>query len=354
MAPAEYVTAPPWHARLCATACYFGLAPVLRLARRRGDSFFDHHATSAALLWLLLNGLIAASLLYLAGISAAMIYARDLYEQLPNVAGLAPPQRDAIPTMMASVAWLAMVVVATVLAASGSRWPLPLIGRFMRRPRWVRAAWLANTFSLVVASFIAAIAAHATLLTRDDTRPAALYVLYDDMALVPRWAMSVGFYRLARAGEDRWGPRSVVVARLDEPHLHSALEHGRVVFLACHGADGGIVGSNFWVKPASAVAPVRDDQPARGVYMVTTRGGKRRGTWIAPGTNLRLVYNTACDSGRLGDDWSRSLAPAEVKTFDRLSLVAEHLSWALFTGPRLLRDETWRVAAPGGEVEPGG
>src|SRR5262249_19520219 len=156
------------------------------------------------------------------------------------------------------------------------------------------------------------------------------YVLYDDMGLIPRWVINVGFCRLSRAAQDRWGPQSVILGPLDEPHLRGALQHGRVVFLACHGAEGRIVGSDWWVDPAAAVASSGDGQPVRGVYMRTTRGGQRTTTWIEPGTNLRLVYNTACDGGRLADAWSNSLAPAEVKTFDRLSLVVEHLSWALF------------------------
>lgn len=342
---------PPWYDRLTAVACYFGLAPVLRLARRRGDSFFDHHATTAALLWLLLDGLIIAFLVWLAVISMVMIYAREVHERLQNAAQSATLPWDAIPVLVAVVIWLGSVLAGAMLAASGSLRPLPLVGRLARRPRCVRAAWLGNTLSLLLACFVAAAAAHASTFTRDDGRPAELYVLYDDMGVIPRWVMNLGFYRLSRAAEDRWGPQNVVLGRLDEPHLRSALEHGRVVFLACHGAEGEIVGNDWSVKPAAAVASTNGDQAARGVYTLTRRGGERFRTWIEPGPNLRLVYNAACDSGRLGDAWSRSLAPAEVKTFDRLSLVVEHLWWALFAGPRLVRQQTRDGKAPSPEVD---
>lgn len=82
----------------------------------------------------------------------------------------------------------------------------------------------------------------------------------------------------------------------------------------------------------------------RGVLAITKRGRERLCDWIEPGANLRFLYNAACDSGRKNDAWRASFAPAEVKTFDRLSLVVEHWHWAWFTAPRLIRGGEWPLA----------
>lgn len=333
-----------WRDRLGAVACYAGLAPVFRLARRRSDPFFDHHAALAAVFWLLLDVIVFVSLAYLAGVSAMIVYARGAYERLPNVSGLAPPERDGIPVTAAVLVWVAAAGLAAVLAAFGQQRSWPIVGHLARRPHVLRSAWIANTLSLLLAALILTAALHASTFTRDDDRPAAVYVLYDDLGGVPRWVINLGFYRLSGAATERWGPESVIVARLDVPHLRSALENGKVVFLACHGADGEILARNFTVMPALAAGDFFPDQPQRGVLAITKRGRERLCDWIEPGANLRFLYNAACDSGRKRDAWRASFAPAEVKTFDRLSLVVEHWHWAWFTAPRLIRGGDWPLA----------
>jgi hypothetical protein len=116
-----------------------------------------------------------------------------------------------------------------------------------------------------------------------------------------------------------------VVAPLDEHHLRLALCHGRLVFLACHGQDGDIVTPTLWVAPAIIPGPEIKETP-RHVYASAHDGTNGPGPWtvLEAGEGLRFVYNAACDSGRKADQWERGLAPAEVKTFDRLTTVAEH------------------------------
>jgi hypothetical protein len=50
------------------------------------------------------------------------------------------------------------------------------------------------------------------------------------------------------------------------------------------------------------------------------------------------VYNSACDSGSKAGEWEQALAPAEVRTFGRLSAVIEHLLWLWSEGPRRVRE----------------
>lgn len=330
-----------WLSRWCAVACYAGLAPIFRLAPGRNDSFVKHHAAQAAVCWLLLDALILLSLICQAVLSAMIVYARDMYERLPTVRGLAPPQRDSIPVIAALLLWLTAVCIAALLAALGRRRPFPLVGRLVRRAKLLRLAWIANSLSLLFIVVIVAAAVDASRLTRDDNRPAVVYVLYDDLGGVPRWAMNLGFYRVSAAAAERWGANCVVVGRLDHSHLRNALEHGQIIFLACHGADGKILADDFLVEPAAGASHLLDDGPQRGVLATTFRGNAGSSDLLLPGQNLRFVYNAACDGGRKRGAWQRSLYPAEVKTFDRLSLVVEHFDWAWFTAPRLIRGGKW-------------
>ena len=110
--------------RLCAVACYLGLGPLCKLARRRNDPFFNHHAAQAAVFWLLLVVIAFVGFAYLAGMSAMIIYARGLYERIPNFGGLAPPQRDGLP------------VTAAVLVAEHFQWALFTAPRLIRGGTW--------------------------------------------------------------------------------------------------------------------------------------------------------------------------------------------------------------------------
>ena len=158
------------------------------------------------------------------------------------------------------------------------------------------------------------------------------------MGLVPRWVFNLGFYRISRAATERWGPGSVVVAPLDEHHLELALQHGRFIFLACHGRDGDIGTSDLLIVAPPLDAPELDG-PNRGLWVGRRDVDRHQEPWtgLRKGPSLQLVYNTACDSGVNAERWENALAPAEVKTFDRLSTVAEHIVWLWGTGPERVR-----------------
>jgi hypothetical protein len=146
---------------------------------------------------------------------------------------------------------------------------------------------------------------------------------------------NLGFYRVALAATARWGRGSVVVAPLDERRLRLALRHGRFVFLACHGRGGVVETRSLWVAPP----PAAPGGTARCLCLAR-REGEGCGPWVAlaAGQDLQVVYNTACDGGSSAGAWQAALAPAEVKTFDRLSAVAEHVAWLWFVGPARVRE----------------
>jgi hypothetical protein len=215
---------------------------------------------------------------------------------------------------------------------------LPLIARLTRLPFIYRLAWAGNALLCVGIALIVTATIHATSLTRQDDEPAPVYLLYDDMGLIPRGVFNLGFYRITLAATERWGPGSVVVAPLDEQHLQLALNHGKFVFLACHGRDGDIATPHLRIVP-HPLFPGALEQPHHGVFVTIRNTDSPEEPWIAlpARQSLQLVYNTACDSGAKAELWEAAFAPAEVKTFDRLSTVAEHIVWLWGEGPDRVR-----------------
>jgi uncharacterized membrane protein len=330
---------PGWKARLLAVAFYLGLAPVLRpLGCRRDDPFVRHHAAQASMAILVLLAIFSGVLLYWALLTYLILYQRELYERLPCPEGWPVPVRDGIPQGIVLPAWLLVWAWGLVLAARGSGHALPLIGRLARRPRLLLLARVGEALLFVAVLLTTAAALHASSLTRDDDEPAPVYLLYDNMGFVPRWVWDLGFYRISLAATERWGRGSVVVAPLDEHHLRQALLHGRFVFLACHGRGGYIETSQLWVAPPSP-GPVTE-QTRRGVYVARREAPDGTGPWteLEVGGALQLVYNTACDGGNKAEQWEAGLAPAEVKTFARLSTTAEHIAWLWLVGPARVRE----------------
>ena len=57
--------------------------------------------------------------------------------------------------------------------------------------------------------------------------------------VIPRWVFCVGFYRVASAAAERWGPGTVVVAPLTIESFRDAVRHGEFVFIASHGGNPG-------------------------------------------------------------------------------------------------------------------
>jgi hypothetical protein len=325
--PRDGLARPGWLARGLAVAGYCGLAPLL-LRFRRHDPFIQHHATQAVLTTLVFLALCGLAFLYWLALSWLIVYHRGLYESLPEI-GDSPQVRDGIPIVLillpAVLAWFG----GLALALLGSRRSLPLLARLAGNRRWIRVAVVANVLVLLGVLCTTALAQHASSLTREEG-PAPVYLLYDDMGCCPRWVFNLGFYRIARAATARWGPNSVVVAPLDEEHLRLALQHGRFVFLACHGRDGDIIVPNLIIAPAGWP----------WLHMTEFDGERWSDHWteVKPGKELRLVYNTACDSGSKADEWAIALSPAEVKTFGRLSAVAEHIWWLWVVGPEQVRE----------------
>src|SRR5262249_46393877 len=157
-------------------------------------------------------------------------------------------------------------------------------------------------------------------------RPAPVYMLYDTGGYpVPRCVFALGFYRIALAARERWGPDSVVVDVLTEKTLHQAMRHGRFVFLATHGARGDVTTELVLVQPVKgrsggslrSTARTSADEPFR------VENARR----IEVGGDLQFVYVSGCHGGDKEVLWRAALTPAEVRTFARISDSGEHVLW---------------------------
>ena len=302
--------------RLTAAALYLGLAPLLSSARlRHADPYLrHHHAQALAFGGLLLVELMAVPVC-MTLVGYLMVEQRAFIESYPveTVAdvGLAA----------GGLAVLVAGVMGLVQALRGSVRGIPLVRRLTVRPHWlavVRAGGVAFWCVIVLVAFVTV---QASSLTRRGGPPARAYLLYDDMGFYPGWLFDLGFYRIVHAATDRWGPGSVVVAPFSQDTLADALRHGDFVFVASHGStEGDVLVRGTFTGPDGAEYNHMAVKPDAALAAHV-------------GPHLRFVYLTACDGGRKAAAWQATLAPAEVRTFDRLSAVVEHVYWLWFTGP---------------------
>ena len=294
-------------ARLLNISFYFGFAPLFsfyRVFTRRAFSTNYHFRHALALSFLLFCSLFAFAAVF--GIHQVILFSsRALFSFLPLETSF-----YVLGILLSGclVLWL----VGVVTAAIGTSPRILLLSGITRRKRlmWFSIAWSIFLQACIVLVVTAAI--YSTHLARAEATSADVYMLYDDMGYVPRWVFTLSFYRESRAATDRWGGGSVVVAPLSEPALNRALRNGRFVFIASHGVKGDILlsgGIPYWP---------RDVDRAN----------------IGP--RLQYVYLAGCDTGLLRASWKNALAPAEVKTFDRLSSPAEHFFWLLRDGPKAI------------------
>lgn len=298
---------PKWTRRLLAASMYCGGAPILsRASVRRSDAYLNHHYVQSLCLYFVLVciGIIYGAFSFF--LSYVLVFQREWYEGTL----LEPTMLMVVRRLF--LAWLVFWLFGTGWALLGSWRSIPIMGRLAGRKLLLRFTVGAYAMLLVAVALTVSFSVHAATLTRTDDAPASAYMLYDDMGLFPHWVFNLGFYPIARASTEKWGRDSVVVLPLTKERLADAFREGEFVFVLSHGTRRGIYTSDFRVRPKEAAS--------QGV-----------------GESLRFVYITGCDSGTLAKEWERTLAPAEVVTFDRLSAWLEHIYWLIFEGADVVR-----------------
>lgn len=293
--------------RVLDISCYLGLAPVFWLLgsdRWEKTSRGYHCRQALALSFLLFLSLFIFTVCF--SLHQMILYlSRDLFQSLPLEISF-----YVLGALLAVC--LVLWAAGAASAALGIAPQIPLLSRTTASKRRLLFSVGWTLLLQACLGIIAAGAIHSTQLARAEAAPADVYMLYDDMGYIPRWVFTLGFYRVSLAATDRWGDGSVVVAPLSEPALSRALQNGRLVFIASHGADGDILlAGNLPYRP-------RDVDRA------------------SIGPRLQYIYLAGCDTGLQRVAWEKAFAPAAVKTYDRLSSATEHLLWLLSDGPKTI------------------
>lgn len=296
--------APGWRVRLWAVADYLCLAPLVPPKwRGPSDGFAAGHHRFALAMLLLLLGVVALYVVGIAVVTVAIMIDRSWYEDWHiefKVLGL---------LRKVFLAWGVFWLFAMGTALLGREAYLPLVWRITRRPRTLLVtAWFWRGLYVFFAC-VAVFAVHADGKLRQDTRPGKVYILYEDAHRFPRWLFNIGFFPIARAAEQRFGPGEAVMLRVTKDSLHRAAKEATFIFLGTHGMKQGILVPEGFFRSV-------DILPGE----------------VNPG--LQYVYMSGCDQVA---DWEQAFAPAEVVTFDRLTTVVEHIWWMWFDGPDVVR-----------------
>lgn len=303
----------PWRERALAFGYYLGLAPLAWWGADTGRSaFLRHHLRAALALFVLLLGVLATAAVAATVITLVLLYWRTVYETVHFEARTLRVVRSVF------LAWCVVWAYAAAHAPLGSVLPVPLVWRVAKRPRWLGGGAVAACALYGLGMLAAGLSLEGERLLRgEDNRPAKAYFLYEDANTFPRGLFTLGFFRLAQAARDAYGPDAAVAVKLTESSLRRALAEGEFVFIGSHGTHEGIL------LPGGIFSP----EEARSV----SRNPK-----------LRFVYLTGCDQP---SDWVAAFAPAEVVTYGRMTAVAEHVWWMWFAGPAKLRvlaaQEAW-------------
>jgi hypothetical protein len=303
--------------RLQLPLLYLGWAPFAPWARSaRQNALFEHHYRQALSLQFLLLCVALVFALFFVSLSITLVYFRSFYEG----ASFEPRLMNLFRKIF--LAWLVFYAYGLGSALLGARPEMPLVSWLSRSHR-LRRFTIGAFLSLYALIAIAApFTAHAAIITRNDLAPAPVYLLYDDVNRYPRAMFTLAFYRMSMAGRDRFGKDAVVAAKLSEDSLKAAMANARFIFIASHGKARGIILEGGWLEPHEV-----DAWPTNPA--------------------LEFVYLAGCDSGAIAGQWEAAFSPAEVKTYDRLSAVLEHLWWMWSQGPGVIR-----AIPKAGEIQP--
>lgn len=164
---------------------------------------------------------------------------------------------------------------------------------------------------------------------KEQSSNAKVYILYTIGGYIPlpelnasftptRWMTTLAFYPTVKAGMERFGEDGVAVLPLTEENFAQATRAGKFIFVASHG--GNVSGSfTLSIRPHIQYSPA-DVKPEN------------------VGDDLQFVYFAGCYTGDLMTEWKQVLRVDNAILFDRLSFVDEHMLWAWFKSPGVIKN----------------
>jgi uncharacterized membrane protein len=309
-------------------ACYFGFAPLLGLLgiSKRRNGFLQYHFRHSLAISLLIFFILIVLV-----VSDVLGYAYDV------LWGLDPEEMDRLRWMVnlfnyaviAVVVALCVTWLVCVISAWRGRTPyLPLLSNLIYRDGWVSFSIGWTVLAQIGMVLLVLIAVHGNALVSNPGSSPQAYILYTTGGYIPteqfwasytppRWTFSLFFYPIVAEATERWGRGSVVIEPLSDVTFKNAIRSGKFVFVASHGG----------MEPGSFSYAY---EPYQGFLPSDLKPGDA-------GSQLRYVYFAACHAGYLESEWRQSLAPADVKTFARISYVEEHFVWVWTEGAKVIR-----------------
>jgi hypothetical protein len=314
--------------RALAIACYFGFAPFLWLRgieQQKNSHLQRHYRYSLSVSLLFIFILLATAITDALG----YIYATQILNPDPN-------ELDALFGLVTIFDWIGNIIFLTwiltwliglVNALRGQTTNIPILSALTRRAGWMKLS-LAWGFAFRAGMILLIlIAAHGSLLAAKTGSSPQVYILYTTGGYIPtkelwaaytppRWTFSLFFYPMVAAASAKWGSGSVAIEPLTDVTFRDAIRNGKFVFVASHGGH----------EPGSFSYAF---DPYQGFLPSHLQPGDA-------GPQLRYVYFAACYAGYLDADWKQVLAPAEVKTYSRISYVEEHFVWVWLNGLKIV------------------
>ncbi|MEW6400652.1 MAG: hypothetical protein AB1649_02570 [Chloroflexota bacterium] len=317
--------------RLLSIWCYFGLAPFLWFSgvMHQRNRFLNHHIThglafSFTVLAVALFGSLIDSLGYWYVIDLWQPTLAEYFANTPyQVSSMILTYGSALILVLWIIAWL----VSLIGARRGRTPHIPLISWIASRPRVLNVAvyWslLVELFLLILIG----LGLDSVRLTNSMPEKGKVYVLYTvggylpvpglyETYTPPRWMITTAFYPLVQAGLERYGEGSVSILPLSEETFNTAIQNGRLIFVASHGgmSPGAFTISNV---------PFREYKPTD---VDPVRVGER----------LQYVYFAGCYTGNMESEWRQVLDVETANMFGRLSTVEEHMLWVWFKSPGII------------------
>ena len=312
--------------RALSIACYFGFAPFLWLRgieHRKKDALYQHYRYSLAISLLFFFILVATAITDALG----YIYATRILNPSPD-------ELDSMRWFIfifdwggnfIALGWILTWALGLVSAIRGRVPHFPVLSGLTEYSEWMKFSLGWSIAFRVGLILLVILAAHGSLLAANPGMSPQVYILYTTGGYIPteelwasytppRWTINLFFYPIIAAATSRWGKGSVAIEPLSDVTFKEAIRTGKFVFVASHGG-----------REAGGFSYAFD--PYQGFLPSNLHAGDA-------GQQLRYVYFAACYAGYLESEWRQVLAPAEVKTFARISYVEEHFMWVWLKGAK--------------------
>lgn len=285
--------------RMGVLALYLGCAPLF-LSRHSGtvSAYWKAHRNQALLLWAWLGLFFLLFLALVAIASFLMVENRDWFSSHPVEHWLFSFFRKCL------LVWLVFWLYAVWRCLRGCANPVPLLGRLSRQRFFHYTGGFSVFLFFCMLLFLPGAIFSAGAHISEEPREGGVFVLYDDQGHFPRWIFSLAVWRLSLAASQCLKGEKLCLLPADRENMDLALDQGLFVFAGTHGVAEGLLLQDGLYPPNARIRPA--------------------------GEQLRFVYLAGCDSGAQQKEWASRLAPAQLRTFDRLTPTLEHL-WRLWT-----------------------